>query len=103
STRVKQIQADHKLLLKLSENLDRWIEKGDQSLIRERAPLYIRLLKDHNANEDKFVFRWWNPSDHSHENDVIREASSVIENFGVDRYLAITGASKELFEKMFKK
>ncbi|MEM3676288.1 MAG: hypothetical protein QXV22_04435 [Thermoplasmataceae archaeon] len=103
SVRVKQIQADHKLLLKLSENIDNWISQGNSRLLGERGPLYIRLLKEHNQNEDSFVFKLWPHADQDSNSKIKREAMAIIENFGLKRYLEITGISMELYEKFMEK
>lgn len=99
--RVDRIMADHRLIQALSENLVKWHEDGDIELFRQRLPLYFRLLSDHNDSEEQAIFPRWREIGRRQAADTIREAASVVESFGMKRYMEVTGISEATYRYLF--
>lgn len=92
---IDQIMADHKLIQTLAMNLEKWMEDQNNELVNERFPLYFRLLKDHNLNEDRIVFPWWKDINGDAFRMVKKEIENIIDSFGRERYLNIMEISPE--------
>ncbi len=99
--RIEQIRADHRLIETLADNLAKWKESGNMQLYEERLPLYFRLLVEHNRSEDEIVFPLWSSADHRDAKIGASEALNIIETFGKDRYLSITGLSGKAMDYLF--
>ncbi len=95
---IDQIKADHKLIQTLAGNIVKWMEDQNTELVHERFPLYFRLLKEHNLNEDRLVFPWWKGIDGERIRTARREIASIIDAFGRERYLNIQEISPEQFD-----
>lgn len=98
---VEQIKADHKLIDTLAGNLAKWVQSENTELIKERYPLYFRLLKDHNMNEDHLIFPWWKELELREYRSALKEVVGIIDSFGRERYLHIMEISPDQFEYMF--
>ncbi len=101
-SKIEQIKADHKLIDTLAGNIAKWQERGDLNLVTERFPLYLRLLRDHNLNEDRLVFPWWKELGLREMKSAIKEAEAVIDSFGRENYIEIIGLSPESFVYIFE-
>lgn len=101
SARIDRVVADHRLIETLASNIQRWHESGDIVMVRQRMPLYFRLLMEHNATEDSTLFPRWGEISGLIEADTIRETKNVILSFGKQNYLAVTGMSQADFQKTF--
>ena len=101
--KIEQIRADHKLIETLAVNLAKWKESGNTDLYEERLPLYFRLLVEHNRSEDEAVFPFWPEANNRDAKISASEALGIIETFGKDRYLGITGLSGKAIDYLFSR
>ncbi len=95
---IDQIKSDHKLIQTLAGNIVKWMEGQNTDLVSERFPLYFRLLKEHNLNEDRLVFPWWKNIDGEAFRTARKEIAGIIDAFGRERYLNILEISPEQFD-----
>ncbi len=92
---VRRVSADHKLIATLGSNILNWLSRGDHELLRMRIPLYFKVLLEHNSSEEQLLFKRWKPEMGSSFRRIILE-------FGVSKYMEITGASKEMIESYYE-
>ena len=100
--RVERIKADHKLIDTLAQNLLKWSESGNSDLLKERTPLFYRLLTDHNATEETDLFPRWADIDKKTLKDTTKDALSVIESFGRGEYMESLGLNYSTFRYFFR-
>lgn len=100
--RIEKIIADHKLINTLFENLEKWYNKGNLSLYRERFALYFRLLQEHNDREEALLFSRWQSLPENTLKDTVKEAKNVIESFGIQRYVELLGFTPSGFTYVFR-
>jgi hemerythrin superfamily protein len=91
---VMRVSADHRLIATLGGNISNWLAKGDHELLRTRIPLYLKVLLEHNSSEEQLLFKRWKTGMGSSFRRIIQE-------FGVSRYMDITGASQQMIESYY--
>jgi len=101
SERTDRIKADHKLIDTLALNIIKWHESGNHNLVLERKPLFYKLLVDHNASEEVDVFPRWSQMDSIELKSSMKDALSIIESFGIGKYMDATGISPSAFRYFF--
>lgn len=99
--KINQLIEDHKLLTGMGENMRVWAVEGPKELDTKRIGLYADTVMSHNSSEEYLVFPDWN-MDAEHEAEANRKALAIIEEFGVDRYLKVTGISKPLLDSLLE-
>ena len=99
---MERIKADHKLIDTLAQNLLKWSESGNIDLLKERTPLFYRLLTDHNATEETDLFPRWADIDKKTLKDTTKDALSVIESFGRGEYMESLGLNYSTFRYFFR-
>ena len=99
--KITRLIEDHELLAGLGENMRVWATEGPKELDGKRIGLYADTVMSHNASEEALVFPLWNTSAQD-EAEACRKARNIIEEFGMDRYLRVTGISKPLLESLLK-
>lgn len=99
--KINQLTEDHKLLTGMGENMRVWAVEGPKELDAKRIGLYADTVMSHNSSEEYLVFPLWK-MDTEHEAEAGRKALAIIEEFGIDRYLKVTGISKPLLDSLLK-
>ena len=99
--KINRLIEDHELLAGLGENMRVWATEGPKELDVKRIALYADTVMSHNASEEALVFPLWIASAQD-EAEACRKARSIIEEFGVDRYLRVTGISKPLLDSLLR-
>lgn len=100
--RVERIKADHKLIDTLAVNIMKWHDSGNEKLVGERMPLFYKLLVEHNASEEIDLFPRWNKMDNREIGSSVRDALSIIESFGIKRYIDATCLDESVFRYFFR-
>ena len=95
---LSRLEADHKLIDKIAEQLKIATSHGDIDLVRKRIMLYVNTVEIHNSSEETVIFPYWKTTGEAEERKLGLEARKIIEEYGRDRYLKITGISEKLFE-----
>jgi hemerythrin superfamily protein len=88
---LSRIEADHKLIQKISEQIKFATEKGDSEILRKRIMLYCTTVETHNLAEENLIFPYWKSEEKI-------DTKKIIDEFGRDRYFKITGVSQKLFD-----
>jgi hemerythrin superfamily protein len=96
---LSRLEADHRMIDTIGDQIKLRTAQGELEILRKRISLYMNTIESHNASEESLVFPYWKVSD-SEEIEATRRARSVIESFGLDRYLSITGISSKLLERV---
>ena len=99
--KINRLIEDHELLAGLGENMRVWATEGPKELDVKRIGLYADTVMSHNASEEALVFPLWSTSA-QYEAEACKNARSLIEGFGLDRYLRVTGISKPLLDSLLK-
>lgn len=101
SKTVERIMADHRLLETLAQNIIKWREGPNFDIVKERSPLFFKLLVEHNNSEEVSIFPNWKNIDPIQDRDTVSQSKSIIESFGIRRYERITGISVEFLDYIF--
>lgn len=96
---LSRLEADHKLIDKIGDQIRFQTVQGDVETLRKRILLYMNTVESHNAGEESLIFQHWNVSD-AEEHEVKSKAWEIIRVFGLNRYFAISGFSEELVKMM---
>jgi hemerythrin superfamily protein len=96
---LSRLEADHKLIDKIEDQIKLKTIEGDTETLRKRIMLYMNTVESHNSGEESLIFQHWKVSD-AEEQEVESRAWKIIQDFRVDSYLAITGFSEKLVERM---
>ena len=96
---VSRLEADHKLIDKIGDQIKQKTVEGDLDVLRKRIQLYSNTVLSHNASEESLLFDHWNVSE-TLESQAASCARKIIEIFGVNRYFSITGISEKFFAKV---
>jgi len=99
---VERIRADHRLIDALAKNLLKWNESGNTELLKERIPLFYKLLVDHNASEEMDIFPRWVGIDKYAAKATVKDALTVIESFGRSEYMEVLGLNYSAFKYFFR-
>lgn len=97
---ARSLAADHKLIEKFGENMRHWLDEGNQELFKKRVETYISTVENHNSSEEKLIFPSWALVEEPERWEAMREAKSIIESYGLDKYMLVTGISREFFNMM---
>jgi hemerythrin superfamily protein len=97
---LSRLEADHRMIEKISEVLMSKTAEGDIETSRKRTMLYADVLESHNSSEETLVFPFWSINDPKEESLIMHRARKVIEEFGRDRYFRITGFSERLYSAL---
>lgn len=92
---IPRLEADHKLICTIGEQIKVKTVEGDLETLKKRILLYASTVVSHNASEESLIFQYWDG-----EEKVVSKARTIIEDFGLNRYFAITGISQRLFERI---
>lgn len=91
---ISRLEADHKLIDMIGDQIKQRTMQGDMEVLKKRVQLYANTVTSHNASEESLIFEYWTGA------DVIPAARKIIENFGLNRYFALTGISEKLFDRV---
>lgn len=94
-----RLEADHKLIDTIGDQIKVRTAQGDLDALRKRILLYMNTVESHNSSEESLIFQHWNATD-SDEQEVVSKARKIIEEFGLNRYLIITGISEKLLDSV---
>jgi hemerythrin superfamily protein len=90
---LSRIEADHRLIQKISELIKSATEQGESGVLRKRIMLYCTTVESHNLAEESMIFPHWR-----NEQLLGAESKRIIDGFGRERYFRITGISEKLFD-----
>jgi hemerythrin superfamily protein len=96
---LSRLEADHRLIDKIGDQIKIRTVEGNRESLEKRILLYINTVESHNSGEELLIFPHWNVPD-TEEQEAKSRAWKIIENFGLSRYLALTGFSEKLSERM---
>ncbi len=99
--RNHNLMADHRLLETLAQNIIKWRDPQNFDIVKERSPLFFKLLVEHNNTEEVSIFPNWKNIDPVQNRDTVSQSKSIIESFGIRRYERITGVSAEFLNYIF--
>ena len=91
---ISRLEADHKLIDVIGDQIRQRTVQGDMETLKKRVELYASAVASHNASEESLIFGYWKGA------DVILSARKIIEDFGFGRYFAITGISEKLLDRL---
>jgi len=95
-----RLEADHKLIDKIGEQIRLRTVEGDSELLGKRIALYCSTVETHNTAEETQIFSHWR---NDFEGIDTRErVMKIMKEFGLSRYYEITGTSEELI-RLFEK
>jgi hemerythrin superfamily protein len=94
-----RLEADHKLIDKIGDQIIARTIEGNKETLRKRILLYMNTVESHNAGEESLIFPRWNVNE-ADELEIKSKAWKVIDDFGLDRYFALTGVSEKFAIKM---
>ena len=97
---LSRLEADHRLIDKIGDQIKVRTVQGDEETLRKRILLYMNTVESHNAGEESLIFQHWNVSE-AEEHEVKSKAWDIIRAFGLNRYFAITGFSEKLVEMIY--
>jgi len=92
---LPRLEADHKLIVTIGDQIKARTAQGDIETLRKRILLYMSTVESHNSSEESLIFQYWNVGE-SEERDAKSRARKIIDEFGLNRYFAITGISEKL-------
>ena len=96
---LSRLEADHKLIDAIGDQIKLRTAQGDIETLRKRILLYMNTVESHNASEESLIFQYWKAGE-SEERDTKSKARKIIEEFGLNRYFAITGISEKLLDSV---
>jgi hemerythrin superfamily protein len=94
-----RLEADHKLIDTIGDQIKIRTAQGDVDTLRKRILLYMNTIESHNSSEESLIFQHWSAKD-AEEHDAVSNARKIIEEFGLNRYFAITGISEKLLNSV---
>lgn len=101
SRSLSRLEADHKLIDKIGDQIKIQTEEGNAEVLKKRIALYMTTVESHNSSEESLVFPHWDSISSSIEpRDEVSRARKIIDEFGLNRYLAITSFSQHLLESV---
>lgn len=96
---LSRLEADHKLIDTIGDQIKLRTARGDVETLRKRILLYMSTVESHNSSEESLIFQYWKAGE-SEERDTKTRARKIIEEFGLNRYFAITGISEKLLDSV---
>jgi hemerythrin superfamily protein len=98
---LSRLEADHKLIDKIGDQLRAATVGGDEKLLEKRILLYANTVEVHNAGEEALAFPFWQDAkDAKEQAEIIARVKMIVDEFGRDRYFRITGISEKLLEQV---
>lgn len=94
NTVTKRMEEEHKVLQMLGNNIRLAVAEGNKDIDRSKIMLYADTLESHNSSEETLLFPDWKV-DSELEHQAVSKASQIIHDFGLERYLKVTGLSQE--------
>ena len=96
---LSRLQADHRMIEMIGDQIKLRTIQGDSETLKKRIMLYIRTVELHNSTEELSVFSRW---DFRQEEkvDAAPKYRKIIHEYGLDKYLAATGFSEKLLERV---
>ena len=94
--------ADHRLLETLATNIIKWKNEENSEILKNRVPMFFRLLQDHNNSEEDSLFTHWKNIESDVKKKTVTEVGNIIENFGLGAYSRVTGISRDFFSYVFR-
>jgi hemerythrin superfamily protein len=95
---LSRLEADHRMIDTIGDQIKLRTTQGELEIFRKRVSLYKNTVESHNASEESLVFPYWNVSE-TEEHEAATKARDIIESFGLNRYLSVTGISSKLLER----
>jgi len=92
---LERLEADHRLIDKIGEQIRLRTVEGNLELLSKRISLYCSTVETHNTTEEVEIFPYWDLE----ESDTREKVMKIIRQFGLSRYYDITGSSEELIKK----
>ena len=99
---IDRIMADHKLLETLATNIIKWKNEENSEILKNRVPMFFRLLQDHNNSEEDSLFAYWKNIESEVKKNTVTEVGNIIESFGLNAYSGVTGISRDFFSYVFR-
>lgn len=96
---LSRLEADHRLIDTIGDQIKLRTAQGELEILRKRISLYMNTVESHNSTEESLVFPYWRVTE-SEELETVSKARRIIEDFGLNRYLSITGISSKLLERV---
>ncbi len=98
-TATKRMEEEHKLLQLLGNSIRVAVAEGGKDVDRGKVLLYIDTLESHNSSEETLLFKGWKGNGEQ-EAQAVSGTMRIIHDFGVERYLKVTGFSQELLSSV---
>jgi len=95
---LDRLSADHKMISTLYENLRKWTVEGEAELVSKRGLMFAQITQSHNTNEEILIFPYWSGLDKEERSAALELTKSIIKEYGLERYYAVTGISSSAFE-----
>ncbi len=92
---TKRMEEEHKLLQMLGNNLRTIVAEGNEELDKNKVLLYADTLESHNSSEETLLFPSWDKVSIEKESEAASRARGIIDGYGFERYLRVTGFSQE--------
>jgi hemerythrin superfamily protein len=90
---LKRLEADHKLIDSIGDQVRLRTIEGDSQLLAKRILLYCSTVETHNTAEETQLFSYWKELE-----NVKERTMNIIKSYGMNRYYEMTGISEELFK-----
>jgi hemerythrin superfamily protein len=91
---LSRIEADHRLIEKIGDQIRLRTMEGDPSILLKRISLFFTTVESHNTSEETEIFSKIDLG-RLDGKDVKEKIAKIIEEFGMNRYLEVTGYSQE--------
>jgi hemerythrin superfamily protein len=93
-TTTERMEDEHKVLQMLGNSIRLAVAEGNKEIDRSKVMLYADTLESHNSSEETLLFPSWK-TDSESERQSVYKARQIIHDFGLERYLKVTGFSQE--------
>lgn len=98
-TTTKRMEDEHRLLQMLGNGIRVAVAEGSKDVDRGKVMLYADTLESHNSSEETLLFPGWKASGEQ-EAQAVSGALRIIHDYGVERYLKVTGFSQEFLSSL---
>jgi hemerythrin superfamily protein len=98
---LNRLEADHKLIDKIGEQIRVRTVEGDRDILAKRISLYCSTVETHNTVEERQIFPYWGYNSAGQEQTLRRSAMNIVRDFGLNRYYEVTGFSEELLNMFY--
>jgi hemerythrin superfamily protein len=93
-TITRRMEEEHKVIQMLGNSIRIAVAEGSKDIDRGKIMLYADTLESHNSSEETLLFPTWR-LDSEQEAEAVSKAVQIIRDFGLERYLRVTGLSQE--------